>query len=234
MVAVAAVAVTIVALMRPHPIGGMAVRGIGVVWWSDGTTTKGAIPVPTNLRTFGPILKAEWSDGTMSWYLGRSARADDGYRREVALRQAAALAGGGPVSRRKAAADWIALHADLIPPGDVVPALVTAAHDPNPTVRLSVVSALAGFLERSPPAVTATAGALKDDAAVVRVAAAHALGTIGPEAGRVRAAAIPPLTVALEDGRDSVRRSAARSLVALGAAQNTDPAIIKALQGQNR
>jgi HEAT repeat protein len=232
-VAVAAVAITAL-LMRPYPIRGMAVLGVGVVWWSDGTSTKGAIPVPTNLVGFGPLLKAEWSDGSTSWYLGRSARTDDSFRREEAGRQAAALVGDGSEVRRSAAATWIALHAELIPPEGVVPALVVAAHDPSPDVRRSAVSALPSFLERSPEAVTAASGALRDGDPVVRVIAASVLGSIRLEAGPARAAAVPALAAALEDENASVRSQAAKSLATLRAAHETDPAVIEALQGHGR
>src|SRR4051812_10968120 len=69
-----AVAVALVAVMRPYPVWGMSVAGHGVVFWSDGTWTKGAVPVPTDLHGFGPCLRVRWSDGTTNWYVGGSAR----------------------------------------------------------------------------------------------------------------------------------------------------------------
>src|SRR4051812_41825217 len=71
MAAVMAVAVALAVMGRRHPVGGMAVAGLGVVMWSDGSMTKGAMPVPTDYQGLGPLLKVGWSDGSTSWYLGR-------------------------------------------------------------------------------------------------------------------------------------------------------------------
>src|SRR5437763_13375515 len=107
MAAIAGIAMGVAVMMRPHPIGGVSVLGLGVVHWSDGATTRGKIPIPTNYVGAGPFLKVEWSDGATSWYLGRSARTDAAYCREQAGRCAEALLSDRSEDRRNTAADWI-------------------------------------------------------------------------------------------------------------------------------
>lgn len=234
MVAVAIIASGIAVMLRPHPIGGASVLGLRVVHWSDGTTTKGKIPIPVNFAGVGPFLKVEWSDGGVSWYLGRSARTDAGYCREQAARRAGTLLSDRSEDRRNAAADWITLNADLIPTDLVVPSLTIAVNDPSQKVRLSVVVALERFVTRSPPSVAALAQALNDEDGVVRVMAAYILGTIRPEMKEASATAIPALARALKDRNDTVRCRAARSLLALRGVDEADPAVIEALANGER
>jgi hypothetical protein len=65
-VAIAAVAVLLVVLMRPHPVASI----FNLVKWSDGSRTING-PAPTRYHTFGPLLTVDWSDGTSSWYVSR-------------------------------------------------------------------------------------------------------------------------------------------------------------------
>jgi HEAT repeat protein len=208
----------------------MAFAGFGVVLWSDGSVSKGWIPVPTTYVGLGPLLKVGWSDGGTSWYLGRSARTDAEYRQEQVVRCVEALRGDPTESRRDFAATWMALNADLIEPDSVVPVLAVAANDPSPEVRLSIVAALHGFIERSPSAAPALVDVLKDEQSVVRVAAARALADTRPETDQAQEIVIPALVRALNDKSGAVRCRAARSLVALRGGGESDPAVIEALK----
>lgn len=235
MAAMAIVALGLTVLMRrPCPIGGLSMFGLGVVYWSDGSTTKGALPAPERYREYGPLLRVEWSDGSVSWYLGRSAPTGPATRRELAVRCTRVLAGGGPDPPRCTAAGWLALNAAGIDPGVAVPALAVAARDPSRSVRFSAVCALWNFVTRSPDAVEAVAGALRDEHAVIRVAAAAALGSVSPGSEPAKDMAVPALTHALENANASVRRQAAQALVALQEVDAADPAVREALGGLDR
>ncbi len=231
-VAVVAVGLGLVVSRRKHPVGGMAVLGLGVVWWSDGSVTKGAIAVPTKYVGFGPFLKVEWSDQSTSWYLGRYARTDSVYRQKQVTRCVEALRDDRSASERSFAATWIGLHADLIEPDVVVPALTAALGDSSREVRHSVVTALAEFSRHSSTVTVALALALRDDDAVIRVTAAYALQYNRTSQDQMTRLTIPALTRVLNDKSNSVRCTAAKSLVSLGASEKAVPAMIEMLQDQ--
>ena len=103
-----------------------------------------------------------------------------------------------------------------IDPKIVVPLLLRAAEDPDPTVRTVAVTYL-GIVRDEPVAeVNGLIKALADESPEVRQAAAAALSEYGPLAER----AIPALKKASSDPDEDVRREAGRTLVHLSEIKN--------------
>lgn len=229
MVAVALITIGFAVLKRPHPVGGWSFFGLGAVYWSNGTTTKGAITVPTGYRSFGPFLAVKWSDGARSLYIAQSAHTSRSYARDQAQMGAETLRNGGSEARRFVA-EWMAADAELLDPDLVVPALATAMNDPQPETRRSVLLALSMFTTKSVPAVLATAGAVDDSDVLVRISATYYLWHTRRDTEEASAAVTSALVRALKDQNRVVRISAAKSLAGIGAGERAVPAMVELLQ----
>jgi HEAT repeat protein len=94
----------------------------------------------------------------------------------------------------------------------VVPLLLDALHDPDPTVRTVAATYLGIIHEEPASAVPALVAALKDEDTAVRSAAATALGSFSPEAAK---SAVPALRKAAGDRNEDVAREAGVALVKL-------------------
>jgi HEAT repeat protein len=98
-----------------------------------------------------------------------------------------------------------------IDPQIVIPALLQALNDPDPTVRNVAVTYLGIVRDDPKTEVAGLIKALADENAEVRQAAAAALG----EYGALAEPAIPALKNASNDPDEEVRREAGRTLVHL-------------------
>jgi len=94
----------------------------------------------------------------------------------------------------------------------VVPLLLDALHDPDPTVRTVAATYLGIIHEEPASAVPALVAALKDEDTAVRSAAATALGSFSPESAK---SAVPALRKAAGDRNEDVAREAGVALVKL-------------------
>lgn len=224
-VAIAAVAVVIALLMRPHPVASMS----SFVKWSDGSRTMNG-PSPTRYHPFGPLLTVDWSDGTSSWYLSRT-QIRHALLGDSPANWIATLTNDPNDEARDQAASEITENADDIDPGLVVPALIASMKDDSPRVRFSVAFARWRFAMRSTAALPSLAEATKDEEVRVRITAVEALGDV-PKTDESKKIAIPALVGALKDARNIVRCRAARKLVAWAEGGAGVPAMIEILQGR--
>ena len=97
-----------------------------------------------------------------------------------------------------------------------IAALIGKLEDREPTVRDSVVAALA---QMGPPAVAPLTAAMEAENWIVRQGASQALGRIGDPR------AVEPLIRALEDKNQWIRRYAAEALGRIGDEQATEPLV---------
>jgi vesicle coat complex subunit len=110
----------------------------------------------------------------------------------------------------------------------VVPALVRALKDKNPSVRSSAAIALGKMGVQATSAVPSLSHALQDENLEVRRSAAIAMGKLG------RPALVPYLVVKLQSPDASVRYSATHALSRFGAdAKPAIPQLTKAIQDNN-
>ena len=94
-------------------------------------------------------------------------------------------------------------------PQIVIPSLLTALTDPEPSVREVAVTYLGIVRDDPRKEVPGLVDALRDTEASVRQAAATALGSYGDQAE----SAIPALKIAASDPDETVQREAGRALV---------------------
>ncbi len=224
-VAIAAVAVLIIVMMRPHPVGSI----FTLVKWSDGSRTITG-PAPTRYRTFGPLLGVEWSDGSSSWYLSRNLLRH-GILGDSAANWIATLQNDLNAASREQAASEICDNAENIDADAAVPVLIGAMKDQSSRVRYHVAWALRRFAVRAKSALPALAEATKDGEVLVRMTAVMALGD-APKTDEAREIAVPALVGALKDARNIVRCLATRKLVGWGEGGKGVSAMIEILQGQ--
>jgi HEAT repeat protein/thiol-disulfide isomerase/thioredoxin len=224
-VAIAAVAVLIVVMMRPHPVGSI----FTLVKWSDGSRTITG-PAPTRYRTFGPLLGVEWSDGSSRWYLSRNLLRH-GILGDSAANWLATLKNDSNAAAREQAASEICDNAENIDPGAAVPVLIAAMKDQSSRVRYHVAWALWRFAMRATSALPALAEATRDEEVLVRMTAVMALGD-APKTDAAREIAVPALVGALKDRRNIVRCLATRKLVGWAEGGKGVSAMIEIQQGQ--
>jgi HEAT repeat protein len=125
---------------------------------------------------------------------------------------------------------WTAIRALGASGQDVVPTLLAALNDEDPTIRIVSASALGTIGPSAKDVVNALAALVPDEDRGVRRAAALALGEIGPEAK----GAVSTLVAALGDERPYVRRTASWVLAAIGkSAKDAVSALVKVLEEEN-
>ncbi len=224
-VAIAAVAVLITVMMRPHPVASI----FTLVKWSDGSRTMTG-PAPTRYRPFGPLLAVDWDDGSSSWYLSRNLLRH-GILGDGAANWIATLKNDPNAATREEAASQITDYAENIDQNAAVPVLIAAMKDQSSRVRYRVAGALRRFAMRATSVLPALAAATEDEEVLVRIVAVHALGDV-PKTDEAREIAIPALVAALKDARNIVRCRAAMELAQWGEGGKGVPAMIEILRGQ--
>ena len=122
-VAIAAVAVLITVMMRPHPVASI----FTLVKWSDGSRMMTG-PAPTRYRPFGPLLAVDWDDGSSSWYLSRNLLRH-GNLGDGAANWIATLKNDPNAATREEAASQITDYAENIDQNAAVPVLIAAMKD---------------------------------------------------------------------------------------------------------